>query len=68
MNLTRGTHFPYQKYFLIEFSGVEGKCIFKMLYVIMESSSPASFITESSCFYAYPVEFSYIKLIKFNNT
>lgn len=26
MNLTRGTHFPYQKYFLIEFSGVEGKC------------------------------------------
>ena len=68
MGLTRGTHFLHQKYFLIEFSWVEGKCVFKMLYVIMESSSPASLITESSFFFAYPMEFSYIKLIKFNNT
>ena len=68
MTLTRGTHFPYQKYFLVEFSGVEGKCIFKMLNVIMESSSPGSFITESSYFCAYPMEFAYVKLIKFNNT
>lgn len=39
-----------------------------MLNVIMESSSPGSFITESSYFCAYPMEFAYMKLIKFNNT